>query len=101
MNTFILIFADNGANLYRIRYVNFAVTGENDPRCQEEAKLHQGELARRLGMSRATLSRSKTVTIEEFGIRNLPNFVTGCAPKLFRPPRTPTDIAGGVLTEPP
>ena len=56
-------------NMHRIRYMNFAETGALIREARQKTKVTQGELARRLGMSRATISKIENGTIEEIGIR--------------------------------
>lgn len=51
--------------------MNFAVAGQLIRDAREKSDLTQAELARRLGMSRATISRLENGTIEELGVRKL------------------------------
>ena len=51
--------------------MNFALTGQIIRDAREKSDLTQAELARRLGMSRATISRLENGTIEELGVRKL------------------------------
>ena len=51
--------------------MNFALTGQLIRDAREKSDLTQAELARRLGMSRATISRLENGTIEELGVRKL------------------------------
>lgn len=57
--------------MYRIRYMDFAETGRVIRDARKQAGLTQAELARRLGMSRATLSQLENGTIGDLGIRKL------------------------------
>ena len=57
--------------MYRIRYMNFAETGILIKEGRGKASLTQAELARALGMSRATISRLENGVIEELGVRKL------------------------------
>ncbi len=77
--------------MYPIRYMDFAATGESIRAARKRAKLTQGELARRLGMSRATLSRIENGTIEELGIRKFAQLCDRLGLELLvRPRRPPT-----------
>lgn len=51
--------------------MNFALTGQLIRDARKKSDLTQAELARRLGMSRATISRLENGTIEELGVRKL------------------------------
>lgn len=51
--------------------MNFALTGQIIRAAREKSDLTQADLARRLGMSRATISRLENGTIEELGVRKL------------------------------
>ena len=51
--------------------MNFALTGQLIRDAREHSDFTQAELARRLGMSRATISRLENGTIEELGVRKL------------------------------
>ncbi len=51
--------------------MNWEVLGESVRRARKEAKRTQGELARSLGMSRATISAIENGTIGEIGARKL------------------------------
>jgi HTH-type transcriptional regulator / antitoxin HipB len=53
----------------RIRYMNFAEAGKLIREARGKAGLTQADLAKRLGMSRATISRLESGTIQELGIR--------------------------------
>lgn len=57
--------------LYRIRYMDFAEIGFIIRAARRKAGLTQTELAKRLRMSRATISRLENGTIEELGVRKL------------------------------
>jgi len=51
--------------------MNFAATGMLIRKARERAGLTQAEVARRLGMSRATISRLENGVAEELGVRKL------------------------------
>ena len=55
--------------MHRIRYMNFIDAGILIRESRRRLGLTQAELAKRLGMSRATISRIESGTIEELGIR--------------------------------
>jgi HTH-type transcriptional regulator/antitoxin HipB len=57
--------------LYGIRYMNFAETGLTVRNARKQAGLTQAELARRLRMSRATISQLENGVIGDLGIRKL------------------------------
>jgi transcriptional regulator with XRE-family HTH domain len=56
---------------YRIRYMNLIETGAQIREAREKAGLTQAQVARRLGMSRATISKVENGIIEELGVRKL------------------------------
>jgi HTH-type transcriptional regulator / antitoxin HipB len=71
--------------------MDFAAAGETIRAARKQATLTQGELARRLGMSRATLSRIENGTIEELGIRKFAQLCDRLGLELsVRPRRPPT-----------
>ncbi|HEY3756779.1 MAG TPA: helix-turn-helix transcriptional regulator [Opitutaceae bacterium] len=71
--------------------MNFASTGEFIRAARKQAKLTQAELAQRLRMSRATLSRIENGTIEELGIRKFAQLCDRLGLELaVRPRRPPT-----------
>ena len=78
--------------MYRIRYMNFAATGESIRAARKQAKLTQGELAQRLGMSRATLSKIENGTIEELGIRKFAQLCDRLGLELSVRPRRPLTL---------
>jgi|ERR1017187_791163 transcriptional regulator with XRE-family HTH domain len=51
--------------------MNFAEAGSLIRNSRRQAKLTQAELAKRLGMSRATISQLETGVITELGVRKL------------------------------
>lgn len=57
--------------MHRIRYMNFAETGLTIQKARKQAGLTQAELARRLGMSRATISQLENGVIGDLGMRKL------------------------------
>lgn len=75
--------------MHRIRHMDFAATGEAIRAARKQAKLTQGELAQRLGMSRATLSRIENGTIEELGIRKFAQLCDRLGLELSVRPRRP------------
>lgn len=67
----ILDFHEIQGFVYRIRYMNFAEAGESIRSARRKAGTTQAELAKSLGMSRATISRIENGVIEELGVRKL------------------------------
>lgn len=61
----------NRLKMHRIRYMDFAQTGTMIRDARKQAGLTQAELARRLGMSRATISQLENGVIGDLGIRKL------------------------------
>lgn len=57
--------------LYHIRYMNFTEAGSLIRAARRKAGLTQANLAKRLHMSRATISQLENGVIEELGVRKL------------------------------
>lgn len=57
--------------MYRLGYMNFADVGTKIRSAREKNGLTQMEVARSLGMSRATISKLENGTIQELGIRKI------------------------------
>ena len=57
--------------LHYIRYMNFEEAGSLIRTARRQAKITQADLAKRLGMSRATISQLETGVISELGVRKL------------------------------
>ena len=71
--------------------MNFAEAGTSIREARKKTKVTQGELARRLGMSRATISKIENGTIEEIGIRKFAQLCDRLGLEIsVRPRRPPT-----------
>ncbi len=67
--------------------MNWEVLGASVRRARKEAKRTQGELARTLGMSRATISGIENGTIGEIGARKLDGLCQALGLELFVGPK--------------
>jgi transcriptional regulator with XRE-family HTH domain len=66
-----LVFMFKKPIIYSIRYMNFGEAGPLIREARHKVGLTQAELASRLHMSRATISKIENGIIEEIGIRKL------------------------------
>lgn len=78
--------------MYRIQYMNFAETGLVIRTARKHAGLTQAELARRLGMSRATLSQLENGVIGDLGIRKLAQIGDRLGLEIAVQPRRPLTL---------
>lgn len=72
--------------------MDFAETGILIREAREKAGLTQAELARRLRMSRATISRIENGTIEELGVRKLAQLCDRLGLEISVHPRRPLTL---------
>lgn len=75
-----------------IRYMDFVITGQLIREARTQADLTQANLAARLRMSRATLSKVENGTIEELGIRKLARICEALNLELSVHPRRPPTL---------
>jgi len=68
-------------------------------KARRQSRLTQGELARRLGMSRATLSALESGRCEEIGVRKLTALVESVGLELFVAPRRGRPTLDELLAE--
>lgn len=78
--------------MYLIRYMDFAQTGLVIRDARKQAGLTQAELARRLGMSRATVSQLENGVIADLGIRKLAKIGDRLGLEIVVRPRRPLTL---------
>lgn len=78
--------------MYPIQYMNFAETGLTLRNARKQAGLTQAELARRLRMSRATLSQLENGVIGDLGIRKLARIADRLGLEITVRPRRPMTL---------
>lgn len=78
--------------MHRIRYMDFAQTGLMIRDARKQAGLTQAELARRLGMSRATISQLENGVIGDLGIRKLAQIGDRLGLEIVIRPRRPLTL---------
>lgn len=71
MRYILACFVKKNPIMYSIRYMDFAEAGTLIRAARQKAGITQAELASRLHMSRATISKIENGIIEELGIRKL------------------------------
>ena len=87
-----LEFTTNSSQMYLIRYMDFAQTGLVIRDARKQAGLTQAELARRLGMSRATISQLENGVIADLGIRKLAKIADRLGLEMVVRPRRPLTL---------
>ena len=78
--------------MYHIRYMDLSAIGSTIRHARKQAKLTQAELAKRLGMSRATLSQLENGVIGDLGIRKLAQITDRLGLEIFVQPRRPLTL---------
>jgi HTH-type transcriptional regulator/antitoxin HipB len=85
-------FTTNSSQMYLIRYMDFPQTGLVIRGARKQAGLTQAELARRLGMSRATISQLENGVIADLGIRKLAKIADRLGLEMVVRPRRPLTL---------